>query len=552
VASKLRTFGVGQGDIVGGHMERTARLVATLLGIWRSGAAYLPLDPEAPSARLAQILEGAEARAVITEERLRGRLPPGSDPVLLADWGFPASFENTDSGDGRAGSPVPQSLAYVMYTSGSTGHPKGVEVSHLSVRNLLESVRHVIGFRPDDCLLAVSTYSFDISVLEFFLPLLCGGRIVLGSNEQVKHAPALLSLLSQTNPTVMQATPSMWRLLRDAGWQGHPQLRIISGGEELTPELASWLIRRCGAVFNGYGPTEATIYSSFHEVTGEPDGRIPIGRPLSNTSLLVLAGKQQLAPPGVPGELYIGGAGVALGYRGRPDLTRDRFLLNPLRRGGDRLYRTGDRVAWRKDGSLDFLGRVDNQVQVRGHRVEPGEVEAALEGIREVARAAVVAKDMGEGDLRLVAYVVFEPGSSLTGTDIRRALRALLPEYMMPGIIEPLGRMPLTSSGKVDRRALPDPLRRAPAKRDDFLPPETSQEVMLADVWQQLLRISKVGKTDNFFDLGGHSLLTMRVVAKIERLTGFRMDSRVMFFQNLEQIAATLPPPVAAGGMPGA
>ncbi|HVG43174.1 MAG TPA: non-ribosomal peptide synthetase, partial [Longimicrobium sp.] len=417
---------------------------------------------------------------------------------------------------GRAGL-TPGHLAYVIYTSGSTGRPKGVAVPHRGVVNLLRSMRETVGMEPADRLLAVTTYAFDISVLEIFLPLLHGAATIVLPRERAADPAALAEAIRAYAPTVMQATPATWRMLVGAEWEGAPGMRALCGGEALPAELASALRSRVGALWNVYGPTETTIWSTSEAVRGDSagtvGGQVPVGRPVANTRVYVLAEGGEPVPVGVAGELYIGGAGVVRGYLGRPEQTAERFVADPF--GGEpgaRLYRTGDLARWRPDGTIEFLGRTDFQVKVRGFRIEPGEIEARLAEHPGVREAVVMAREDVPGDVRLVAYVVGDADAE----SLRAHLSTALPEYMVPAAYVRLEALPLTPNGKLDRKALPAPEGDAYASRE-YEAPVGKIEVALAKIWTELLRVERVGRWDHFFELGGHSLLALQVVSHVRQ-----------------------------------
>jgi acyl-coenzyme A synthetase/AMP-(fatty) acid ligase len=414
-----------------------------------------------------------------------------------------------------------------------------VEVSHGNAVNLLSSMAESPGLSMDDRFLAVTTLSFDISVFEIFGPLSKGGQVILAPAELASNGDRLRALLEESEANSFQATPATWRMLLDAGWEGARELRVMAGGEAFPPELARDLLSRCGEVWNMYGPTEVTVYSIIQKVE-EVKGAVPIGRPIHNTQVYVLDAAMKPVPVGVPGELFIGGASVARGYRGRPDLTAQQFVPDPFSDDpAARLYRTGDLGRFRADGVVEYLGRLDNQVKIRGFRIEPEEIESAL--ARHEAIRQVVVHPQGEGlEKRLVAYVVFEPGHGLTSTEIRRFLRSRLPAYMIPNLVVELPELPLTSSGKVDRKALPGTEVTASRPSGSGSPPQTPEEKLIGEIWKALLKVEKVDREDNFYDLGGHSLLSIRAAAEIERKTGKKAHPRSMFFQTLEQLAQEL------------
>jgi amino acid adenylation domain-containing protein len=438
----------------------------------------------------------------------------------------------------------PDDAAYLIYTSGSTGRPKGVRVPQRAVVNFLASMRARPGLTADDRLAAVTTLSFDIAVLELLLPLVVGAEIILATRDQATDGVALRGLLEQHRATVMQATPATWRMLIAAGWRGPSgatgSFRALCGGEALPPELAEALLPRVGELWNMYGPTETTVWSTCGRVEAG-QGAVSIGRPIDNTTVWILDDAGAPVPIGVPGELYIGGAGVALDYHERPQLTAERFVVDRFSsRPGARLYRTGDLARWRADGQLQHLGRTDFQVKVRGYRIELGEIEVALARHPQIAEAAVVAQPGPGGEQRLVAYVVARGAagtSAPSAAALRDHLRGHLPDYMVPAVFVPLEGLPLTPNGKVDRRALPAPDVQPAQPAATTGGPRTPGEHLVAAVWRELLNVERIAVADNFLDLGGHSLLIMQAIAKLEARTGKRISPRTFIFQTLEQIA---------------
>ena len=545
VAHYLRALGVTPGVLVGLCLPRSLAMVVALLGIQKSGGAYVPLDPGFPPERLDFMLSDSGAAVLVTADDAASGVdvPEG---VRVLDFGSQAaalaklSPANLEDGAGL------EDAAYVIYTSGSTGRPKGVGVSHGALANFLESMQREPGLSEADVLAAVTTISFDIAGLELFLPLMVGARIELLSRETAADGPALAAQLAACGATVLQATPATWRLLLEAGWAGSPTLRALCGGEALTRDLADALLARTQELWNLYGPTETTVWSTVERVERD-GGPITIGRPIANTQVYVLDRHGEPLPIGIPGELWIGGAGVALAYHGRPELTAERFVSDRLgRQPGGTLYRTGDLGRWRADGRLEHLGRLDNQVKIRGFRIELGEIEAALAAHPAIREAVVGARETGPGDLRLVAYVVYQPGEDLTVSDVRRHLRRELPDYMIPSLVVALEAIPLTPNRKVDRAALPDPYKNAAKMGTSHEPPAPGMEQLLADIWRELLHVDSVSADDNFFELGGHSLLSLRALAAVEKRAGWRMDPRALFFQTLRQIAAGASKTVAA------
>ncbi len=510
IAARLVEEGVAPGALVGLSLDRSPWMVAAMLGVSKAGAAYLPLDPGFPPARLAMIAADAAPALVLVEAGTEDALPAGVAPTLRLDRDWSARSFDPLPVDGEA--PV-----YVLYTSGSTGRPKGVEIPHAALVNLLMAMQQAPGFARGETLLAVTTLSFDIAALELWLPLVSGGTILLAPRETAVDMAALADLIATARPDAMQATPATWRGLIEAGWQGDPRLRVLCGGEAMPRALADALLPRVGELWNMYGPTETTIWSTVARI--EPgDGGIPIGRPIANTHVHILDVGGNALPIGAVGELLIGGRGVALGYRGRPDLTAQRFV----EQGGERLYRTGDLARWRADGTLLCLGRTDHEEKIRGFRVAIEEVEGALARLPGVSAAAVRAWPDASGERALAGYVVGagEPAAW------REALAATLPDYMIPTRFVSLDALPLTPNGKLDRAALPEP---GAAIGQASEPPVTPAEQRLAAIWRDVLAVEFVSRYDDFFDLGGHSLLVVRLLRRIEADFGTKISMAALF-----------------------
>ncbi|MBL1097385.1 amino acid adenylation domain-containing protein [Streptomyces coffeae] len=522
LAGHLRDRGIGAGSLVGVFLDRTAELPVTLLGIMKSGAAYVPLDPIYPPERIAYMLIDTSLSLIVTESRLAGRLPEGHGEVLVLDRDRPViAAARPEPGDDVRG----DQDVYVLYTSGSTGRPKGVRIGHRALTNLVRSMCRTPGVTGRDTLLAVTTVCFDIAGLELYCPLAAGGRVDVAPVEAVADGARLREVLERVRPTVMQATPATWRMLLDAGWPGTtdiPLPRILCGGEALTADLAGELLAHGAQLWNMYGPTETTIWSAVKRI--RPRQPVTLGRPIAHTRFHVVDRWMRPVPPGVPGELLIGGAGVAQGYLHRPDLTAERFLPDIYSRSDGTVYRTGDLVRQRADGELDYLGRLDDQVKLHGYRIEPGEIEDALRRHPGVAEAVVVVREDRPGDRRLVAYTVpARPGAR--PAELRGHLRATLPDYMVPTAFVELGALPLTANGKTDRQALPRPARTTGGGTE----PTGCLERAIATVWCQVLGADTVGIDDNFFEAGGTSLLLMRVMARINADVGASLTRVDMF-----------------------
>ena len=524
LAGLLHERGVGPGDRVAFCLDRCADLPVAMTAILRTGAAYVPLDPTHPAERLRYVVDDAGAACIVTLRRLALIFADSGATLLLLDEAGEALDAMSDE---AFAVPVgADDLAYVIYTSGSTGRPKGVEITHRNLTAFLGAMAHQPGLASDDVLLAVTTPAFDIAGLEMWLPLVRGARVVIAAVADCIDGARLLALIAARGVTVLQATPATWRLILAAGGTGLERVKALCGGEALPPELAARLLDRVGELWNMYGPTETTIWSTTCRIH-QGDERISIGRPIAGTFVRVLDGSDRQTPIGVAGELCIGGAGVARGYRNRSQLTAEKFVtLDPLGEGPERLYRTGDLVRLGSDGALEFLGRRDFQVKLRGYRIELGEIEAVLAARADVEACAVVVREDIPGDQRLVAYVASPPGERFESAPARAELRAKLPEYMVPGAFVALDALPLTANAKIDRTRLPrppEPLRAGVATL--MSPPQRR----VAAAWREVLTLDTIGLDDNFFDLGGHSLLLTRLHACLQAEFGGDMPLVELF-----------------------
>ncbi|MFF4404870.1 amino acid adenylation domain-containing protein [Streptomyces sp. NPDC001404] len=524
-AAQLHALGAGPGSVVGMLLDRTPELVAAMLGAWRAGASYVPLDPAHPGERVRHVLADAGAVLVVTDSVHAAVLDGVYDgPLLQADRPWPPAGAAPVAADGDDG------LAYTLYTSGSTGRPKGVGVGHRALANLLLSMAEELGSTSSDVWVSTTSVSFDISGLELFLPLVTGARLVLADSLEAKDGAALAAVVAAHGVTHVQATPSGWSLLLRSGFTGDGRLTALTGGEALPVEQARELRAAVGRLVNVYGPTETTIWSMLWEVP-QDIGAVSIGRPIANTTTYVLDDRMRPVPVGVPGELHIGGAGLARGYRGMPERTAAHFVPDPFGTvPGARLYRTGDIVRVRPDGSHVYVGRADNQVKIRGVRIEPGEIEAALTALEQVAQAAVTVREDTPGDKRLVAYVVPAGATAPEPHVLRGRLATVLPEAMLPSAFVVLDALPLNAAGKVDRRALPAPDREALAALPaaGYLAPRTAAEEHMAAVWAEVLGADRVGIEDSFFDLAGDSLRAINLVGAL-RGAGYDVAVRDVF-----------------------
>jgi amino acid adenylation domain-containing protein len=468
VVYELRTRGVKPGDVVAICLKRTENLVIAMLSILKVGAAYLPLTPSDPPLRIGQVLSHASPRAVISDSQsdthLAQAAPPAIlPPVLLLDRMQSVSSE-MQRHDTRT-DPKGKDLAYVIYTSGTTGTPKGVAITHAALENIFSDVAGRVGFAETSSWLAVTNVSFDIAALELLLPLCYGGKVILVSEEQARIGRVLAGMIRRKKPTVMQATPITWRILIESGWAGSPDMTLLCGGDRLDRDLANKLVVRAQAVWNMYGPTETTIWSTADRLASE-DGPVTIGKPLRNTAIYVLDGQDQLAADGEIGEICIGGQGLARGYFNDPLLTRRFFVdLRLNESGSTRVYRTGDLGRWDKNGKLEFFGRIDHQVKINGFRIELGEVESVIRNCNGIEDAAVLGVDSGTNQKRLYAFVVGEADITLTTTMLVEHMSQYLPKYMIPEKFWSIDRLPSTAHGKRDVKAL-----QALSKREPSLP----------------------------------------------------------------------------------
>jgi amino acid adenylation domain-containing protein len=514
IAARLTEAGAGPGVVVAICVDRSIQLVPALLGVLLSGGAYLPLDPNQPESRSLFMIADAGATVLLTDSIHRWQRAPSDIEVV------DLSRDTTQCSDAMApafipGNCSPQDLAYVIYTSGSTGTPKGVQVEHRSVVNLMMAMPAALRLSDADTFLSVVSYAFDGSVGDMFTTLALGATLVLATDTQTKDPRKLGELVDCCKTTAMSATPTTWSMLIGAGWSGRPGLLAVSGGERLTDRLARELRQRCRAVWNGWGPTEATVFAGGGFVeAGEP---VTVGKPLPGIRIYVMDNRGRLLSCGVPGEIVIAGRGVSRGYVNRPEETAERYHLDPFV-DGDRMYRTGDRGRLLADGRLQHLGRYDDQVKVRGFRIEPAEIESALCEHPEVGACAVVARKAPNGEQQLVAYIV---GESVCPADAeaRDWLRRRLPEYMVPSAFVHLSALPTTASGKLDKAAVPAPSPRETGG-SGAQPPRNDTERRVAALWADLLGVPVTDVNCDFFDIGGHSLLAARLLSDVQRAFG--------------------------------
>jgi amino acid adenylation domain-containing protein len=525
LSSVLTQNGAGPGVGVAVYLERGPHLLVGLLAVLHAGAYYIPLDPSHPQERTRRILAIAAPNLALVEERTRDTLPELGGTLLL-DVSVPCA---RSAARASPRGPALDDMAYVIFTSGSTGEPKGVEISHRSLGNFLVAMARTPGMREDDRLLALTTIAFDIAGLELYLPLVTGGCVEIAERDLATNPDGLARSLREDAVTVFQATPATFRMLLDNGWSGQSNLKALCGGEALSHELARTLAPRVESLWNMYGPTETTIWSSVERI-GSDSESVSIGRPIDNTEMYVLNDRLEPVPQGAVGMLWIGGDGVALGYHRRPELTAAAFVPDPFtNRPGARIYRTGDLARRLADGRLECLGRDDFQVKVRGYRIELGEIESALVTHPDVKEAVVQVNADDGGEKRLVAYVVRRDASDEVPADLAQHLKARLPGYMVPGTFLMLSALPLTANGKIDRKALPEPRPEAVQSGHDLLPPRDDIEVKLAEIFERLLGRDGVGADQNFFDIGGHSLLAARVMREVNQAFGLALGIGAIF-----------------------
>ncbi len=528
-AHHLVRIGATPGTLIGVQLERSGEVLIALLGILKAACAYVPLDPGFPPDRLALMVEDSGLPILVTQRGLRGTLSLGAHIRVVEIDGDRDVIASEPRSDPRIAESS-RELMYVIYTSGSTGRPKGVAVEHRSVVNFLETMAESPGIAAGDRLLAVTTLSFDIAGLELFLPLITGATVVIASAGDTIDPKALIALLTTRAITVMQATPATWRMLIEGGWTGDATLRVLCGGEALPEMLATSLIDRVAELWNMYGPTETTIWSTMEQV--QQGTNITIGRPIANTAIYVLDDQRAPVAPGAVGELYIGGAGLARGYHDRPDLTAERFVEDPFETSnGSRMYRTGDLVRSGPDGRIEFLGRADQQVKVNGFRIELGEIEAVISRDAGIEDVVVLAKTDPAGEKRLVAYVVRRaPTESVANaSNLRRAVQDVLPRYMVPSRVVFLDAMPRTPNAKTDRNALPDPDWSLGERDIAYIAARDEIEAHMTQLWQDELHIDNVGVHDDFFELGIESIVAARLFARIEAEFGIHLPIGTVF-----------------------
>jgi len=540
LAHYLARRGAKEDTFVAICLERSVDLMTGLLAIAKTGGTYLPLDPIYPKVRLGLILDDAQPVLFLTQRSLVDKIPETNAETIYIDDRDAYRDEPVDNlhfGN-------PQKAAYILYTSGSTGKPKGVQVKHHSTLNAVNSITKRLNVTSSDTLLAVTTVAFDVAEMDFYLPLLNGAKLVIANQETVHDIELLKSKIDSSGATLFLATPVTFKMLILSSWKGKSDLRVLSGGEALSRELAGKLLQRCGEVWNGYAPTETTIYSLVKKVLPENttgEGYVELGRPLDNTILYVVNSKKVPVPVGIPGELYIGGEGVSLGYLNLPEMTRERFIPDPF--GPDpsvRFYKTGDLVRYLPDGTIAFLNRIDFQVKIRGFRIELGEIESVLSQVKGIKENVVIVKEDASGEKMLVAYYVTDMNPDVTQKELRQYLKERLPDYMIPAAFVSMEKFPLTSTLKVDRNALPDPDLNGSRESSGYTGPKTQTEQKLARIWASLLNQKKIGIHDDFFEIGGHSMIAVALMVKIEKELNIRLPLASLFERSTIHLLAEL------------
>lgn len=548
LAALLISEGVQEDDKVALSLDRSAEMIITLLAILKSGAAYIPIDPSYPKKRIEYMLKDSDAKLLLTSKKFKGKFSSEIREIVQGEYDLNSFSELNPELKVNT-----QRLAYIIYTSGTSGKPKGTMIEHRSLVNLLWSLKKSPGLSADDRLLAVTTISFDMSVVEIFLPLVCGAELHIADADATKDGRTLLRLLKSEKITVMQATPSTWRMMLDAGWDSSVNIKIFCGGEPLPKEMASKLISLGNELWNMYGPTETTVYATIKHIKSENEP-ITIGKPINNTKAYILDRNQLLVPNGSEGELCIAGDCLAKGYLNQPELTESTFINNPFSKGkNNRIYRTGDLAKLDSEGDIVYLGRIDQQMKIRGFRIEPGEIEYSLNIQDDIRESVVILREDKPGHQRLTAYVIAneEPASTehsgfstISEQDKienwKLELKELLPSHMIPADFMILPKMPLLPNGKIDKNALPKPNQLFAGSKKG-IPPRTDIEKMIANIWAEALGLESVGVFDDFFELGGHSLIAIQVMTRIEKETKVRLSLSTLFnHSTVEELALLL------------
>ncbi len=524
LAQHLKTLGVSGGDVVGICVKRSIEMVVSVLAVHKAGCCYLPMDPAFPDDRIKFMYEDSGAKVLITQSNLKDKFQNFSNTrIVLTD------HDKDTISKCSAVKPqleiTPDFLAYIIYTSGSTGKPKGVKVHHQAVVNFVNSMARKPGFSKDNRLLAVTTLSFDISVLELFVPISFGAQLIIADAGDISDGKRLSDLLVRHDIDAMQATPATWNILLASGWKGKKDLKALCGGEPILPSLINDLLPKVKALWNMYGPTETTVWSTCRQLT---DSSLPVlvGSPIDNTSVFILDKKNRQLPVRITGEVCIGGMGVSSGYHNRPELTAEKFILFE---NGERIYKTGDLGRFLANGNIELFGRIDNQIKLRGFRIEPGEIESRLSGLPGVKEAVVKVHKFGENDERLVAFLNTDHEFKLTKGEITAAMSQYLPAYMIPSFIQMSEEFPRLPNGKTDKKAIILKTEDLESKQDQNFDSFTLTEKKLVEIWQNVLKIKKINITDNFFNIGGNSLLAINISSKIMTEFQIDLDLRVFF-----------------------
>lgn len=532
MAGVLLSYNIERGDTIGLSVDRSHNMLIALLAILKTGAAYIPLDPAYPDHRINLMLEDAGAKLLLTSKRYKDRFSSATEEVLLEEVMEKANnFPVNDLHKAINGN----DLAYMIYTSGSTGKPKGVMLEHHNLVNFLYSMMRVPVIEENDRLLAVTTISFDIAALELFLPLVIGATVIIADAATVRDGRLLLDVIHEQNVTVMQATPVTWKMMLAAGWEEKIGMKMLCGGEALAPELAEKLLPLGSSLFNFYGPTETTIWSTVAEIKNATN--ITIGKPVGNTQVYILDEQKNNLAAGEAGEIYIGGDGVARGYNNLPAVTAEKFVADPFATiAGRKMYRTGDLGQWTEDGNIRFMGRMDQQIKIRGYRIEPGEIESALMAQPATRDAVVIAREDTPGNRILVAYIIPEKEnfalvdeSAAPVESWKKILQATLPDFMVPHEYVIMHSFPLLPNGKINRNGLPKPEKHSQQTAAKINLPQTLTEQMVTGIWANALQIDMVGPDEDFFELGGHSLTAVQIMTKLESETGKRLPIAALF-----------------------
>lgn len=526
LANYLLKKGIKPGAVVGICIDRSISMVLGLLAIIKVGAAYLPLDPSFPKERLKYIVNDSQISVFLTEENLSELIYQFNvNPIYIdVEWETICNESDTKPNIKLE----PSDLIYIIYTSGSTGNPKGVMIENQAFLNFLYSMSKHLGFYKNDVLLAVTTISFDIAGLELFLPLINGGQVVIAAKSDTFDGKAILDLIAHNKVNYLQATPSTWKMMLETGWKMTPDLKMLCGGENYSKELADKMLESGYELWNMYGPTETTIWSSVHKIE-RGDRKVLIGAPIANTQFFVVDKNLNPVPIGVAGELLIGGVGLARGYLGRKELTEEKFIVKSFFNKSRRLYRTGDIVRYHSDGKIEFLGRTDSQVKIRGFRIELGEIESKLLQHENIKEAVVIVSENDGGEKRLVAYIIPNKKNVLEISTLRSFLKEKIPEYMIPSFFVEVEVFPLTPNGKLDRKSLPEYEESTIKSIRDFLRPLGKTEITLAGLWKKILNLEIVGANDNFFEIGGSSLSLMNLKARITDLWEVSIPIRTLY-----------------------